>query len=115
MNQILISLGILALWALTSLLCRDAQPLPPRPTRARRDEADGRSQPLSRPDRPGASQSHRAIDRMVDETTDARLASRSAERPLALRYGASGERSSSDDIRILESSPRAARPLGGSP
>ena len=53
MNQILISLGILALWALTSLLSRDAQPLPPRPAR---DRPNDRNRPLAhlrrkRPDR----------------------------------------------------------------
>jgi hypothetical protein len=35
MLQILISLGILLLWALTSLLSRETQPLPPRPQRSR--------------------------------------------------------------------------------
>jgi hypothetical protein len=35
MLQILISLGILLLWALTSLLSRETQPLPPRPLRPR--------------------------------------------------------------------------------
>ena len=35
MIQILISLGILLLWALTSLLSRETQPLPPRSPRAR--------------------------------------------------------------------------------
>jgi hypothetical protein len=38
MTQILISLGILLLWALTSLLSRETQPLPPRPIRARPGE-----------------------------------------------------------------------------
>ncbi len=38
MIQILISLGILLLWALTSLLSRETQPLPPRPLRPRPGE-----------------------------------------------------------------------------
>ena len=42
MIQILISLGILALWALTSLLSREAQPLPPRPVARGPTEGRGR-------------------------------------------------------------------------
>jgi hypothetical protein len=38
MTQILISLGILLLWALTSLLSRETQPLPPRTLRPRPGE-----------------------------------------------------------------------------
>ena len=41
MFQILVSLGILALWALTSLLSRETQPLPPRPSRPRPNEGPG--------------------------------------------------------------------------
>jgi hypothetical protein len=110
MNQILISLGILALWALTSLLSRDAQPLPPRPTRDRPDDGKPRPQTLARGNQPAMAQSSRTTDRMATETIEARSGARSGEGSLASQYARAGARPSSDDIRILESGPRPARP-----
>jgi hypothetical protein len=111
MNQILISLGILALWALTSLLSRDAQPLPPRATRDRRDDPNRRLPSVARDDLKGSGGITRSGDRRTAELTDARLAARLGENSLS-RYGGASARSSNDDIRILESSPRTTRSVG---
>ena len=46
--QILISLGILLLWALTSLLSRETQPLPTRPPRPAPGWARAVDEPISR-------------------------------------------------------------------
>jgi hypothetical protein len=108
MNQILISLGILALWALTSLLSRDAQPLPPRPTRDRPDEGKSRPQPQARIEQSATAQNSRTTDRKAAETIEARMAARSGAGSPP-RYGASGVRPPNDDIRIVESGPRPAR------
>jgi hypothetical protein len=115
MNQILISLGILALWALTSLLSRDAQPLPARPTRDRPGDGDRRS-----PSPPGAAQSGvigspRTTDRKAAETIEARRAERFGEGAQPARYTSSGARLQGDGIRILESDTRNTRPLAGAP
>jgi hypothetical protein len=116
MTQILISLGILALWALTSLLSRDAQPLPARPMRERPDDRNRRSPSVAatRINPPGAELGARSADRKVGPTFETRLLSRAGETSVSPRYGAAGARPTGDEIRVLESRLQSARPLSSS-
>ncbi len=105
MLQILISLGILALWALTSLLSREAQPLPPRTVRARPGEAP----------RPAASfRSNRAGPPTTSCAETATASSRAADQAPPSRSPSGLAPLSNDEIRLLESDPRFARSLSNS-
>jgi hypothetical protein len=53
-GQIIVFLSILAIFALTSLLSREAQPLPPRPVRAPRPDGARPVPPAARSEAPGA-------------------------------------------------------------
>jgi hypothetical protein len=105
MIQILISLGILALWALTSLLSRETQPLPPRPARPRPAEGPRPSPSFARNDLAAANPARASSDRLSDRGAAAALSPRSQS-----ALGTLGN----DDIRILESDPRFARSLSSS-
>jgi hypothetical protein len=105
MIQILISLGILALWALTSLLSRETQPLPPRPGRPRPAEGPRPSPSFARNDLAAANPARASSDRLSDRGAAAALSPRSQS-----ALGTLGN----DDIRILESDPRFARSLSSS-
>jgi hypothetical protein len=48
MIQFIVLMTIMAIWALTSLLSREAQPLPPRPTRGLNPDGSRPGQPLAR-------------------------------------------------------------------
>ncbi len=105
MIQILISLGILALWALTSLLSRETQPLPPRPGRPRPTEGPRPTPSFARNDLAAANPARASSDRLSDRGAAAALSPRSQS-----ALGTLGN----DDIRILESDPRFARSLSSS-
>jgi hypothetical protein len=114
MNQILISLAILALWALTSLLSRDAQPLPPRPVRGRSPEGPRPAPGLARNDQLGAGQMRANTEGVSGRLTESRLSSRPLESSLLARSGPGRGAISNDEIRILDSDSRSARPVSGS-
>jgi hypothetical protein len=114
MNQILISLAILALWALTSLLSRDAQPLPPRPVRGRSPEGPRPAPGLARNDQVEASQIRANSERLSGKMTESRFSSRPFESSLSARPNPGRDGLSNDDIRILDSDPRGPRSVSGS-
>ena len=112
--QIIISLAILALWALTSLLSRDAQPLPPRPVRGRSPEGPRPNPGLARNEPVGASSIQANTERLSGKMTESRFSTRPFESSLSDRSATgTGWRPSNDDIRILDSGPRGGRPLSG--
>jgi hypothetical protein len=115
MNQILISLAILGLWALTSLLSRDAQPLPPRPNRGRPGEGPRPDPSFARTDGLGPHQVRGAAERPSGGMTDSRFPSRPLETSLGPRSAPGRGVPSSDDIRILDPGPRGGRQVSGPP
>jgi hypothetical protein len=109
MIQILISLAILALWALTSLLSRDSQPLPPRTTRARGPDGP-RPAPSFARNEPGPANLSRATgDRASGVLTDSRLGARPLDSNQATSRAPKRVLTLNDDVRILDSDLRAAR------
>jgi hypothetical protein len=104
--QLIVFLSILAIFALTSLLSRDAQPLPPRPTRARGPDnlrpsaVPGRAEPA----RLGPYE--RASDRIASTAPAARFSE-----PATAARQVTGRRIPTDDgIMIIESNAGTVRP-----
>ncbi|MFI5456476.1 MAG: hypothetical protein ACHRXM_13585 [Isosphaerales bacterium] len=96
--QFIVLLAIMAIWALTSLLSRDAQPLPPRPIRG--PGPDGtRPSPIGRSGQAGPGRF---------AGTAERLSGSGPARPVAGR-GLGRD----DGIVILESDARGTRPFSG--
>ena len=111
MLQLIVLLSIGALWAITSLLSREAQPLPARPARSQ-------GPPPPRPGLPMNTGGSMAASRTAAGTAD-RLPATSLERRAAARWtdaspatrSAAGRGLGADDgIVILDSDSRAARP-----
>jgi len=96
--QIIVLLSIMAIWALTSLLSREAQPLPPRPVRG--PVPDGtRSSPTARS---AAVNPGRYVETGERSSGPARP---------ALARGMGGD----DGIVIIETDARGSRPFSGPP
>jgi hypothetical protein len=114
MNQILISPGIITLWALTSLLSRETQPLPPRPGRPRPDDGLRPSPALARNDQGAANLARGNSDRGNGAALQNQLSSRAANPPPLPRSPSGLRTLSNDDVRILDSEPRPTRSLSGS-
>jgi hypothetical protein len=113
MTQILVSLAILTLWALTSLLSREAQPLPPRTTRGLGPDGPRPAPAFAGGDHLGGNSGRPAGARAASGMTDSRFPSRSPESTLSARSAAQRTTRSSDEIRILDSDPRSSRPTAG--
>jgi hypothetical protein len=113
MTQILISLAILALWALTSLLSREAQPLPPRQTRPRPGEGPRPVSAFTRSDQLAAEAARSGAQRPTPATSDSRFPPRPLDSPLSGRTTAGRSLSSADDIRVYDADLRGPRPLSG--
>ncbi len=113
MTQILVSLAILTLWALTSLLSREAQPLPPRTTRGLAPGGPRPAAAFAGNDQLGANAGRATSDRLSGGMTDSRFSSRTPESSPLARSAPARTGPSSDDIRILESNPSASRPTSG--
>ena len=109
MLQILISLGILALWALTSLLSREAQPLPPRPTRSRLPEGPRPSPSFPRNDQVPTNLGRETSDRSPGGLGEGRLAARSSDSSTAGSSASARPAPPYIEIRILEPAPRGTR------
>ncbi len=115
MIQILISLAILALWALTSLLSRDSQPLPPRPARARGPDGQRPAPAFARNDQGPANSSRPAGDRAAGVLSDSRLGTRPLDPTQAAGRAPRRVLPLSDDVRILDSDLRLTRGNAGQP
>jgi hypothetical protein len=115
MIQILISLAILALWALTSLLSRDSQPLPPRPARARGPDGQRPAPAFARNDQGPANPSRPTGDRAGGVLSDSRLGTRPLDPTQTAGRAPRRVLPLSDDVRILDSDLRLARGNAGQP
>jgi len=111
--QFFVLLAIMAIWAVTSLLSREAQPLPPRPMR--RPLPDGtRPSPLGRSTsvNPGgyAETAGRPSGGMPVRSPSGRWAEPSAAGPARPAHGRGV---ANDEIVVIESDVRGSRPLSG--
>ena len=114
--QFIVPLTFLAIWALTSLLNRDAQPLPPRPGAGRgpglgpaRGGPGGGFSPSARAELAGPGRSTAAggpASSMADRATPARWSAAAAQ---GNRPGAVPSRTTDDGIVIIESKTRPAQ------
>jgi hypothetical protein len=108
--QFIVMLSIMALWALTSLLSREAQPLPARPVRG-----PGAGGPLSGfPMTPGGSASPArtgaTTDRRPASSLDRAASGRWNEASSTNRPGPPRGLNADDGLVIIEPDPRTARP-----
>jgi hypothetical protein len=108
MLQFIVLLAIMALWALTSLLSREAQPLPPRRPRGALPDGPRPAPPGARADALAPARNFVNPDRMSVPTPERRAPDRWSEASLAART-ATGGLGADDGIVILESDNRAAR------
>jgi len=116
--QFIVPLTFLAIWALTSLLNRDAQPLPPRPGAGRgpgsgpaRGGVGGGFAPSTRGDLTRSASPARPAPMVADRTAPARWSSATAQgRPASIPM-----RSVDDGIVIIESETRAGQGSSFSP
>ena len=110
--QFIVPLTFLAIWALTSLLNRDAQPLPPRPGAGRgpgagpaRSGAVGGFSPSARADLTRTTSPARPAPSVADRNATPRWSSATAQG----RPGAASTRATDEGIVIIESETRAAQ------
>jgi hypothetical protein len=115
--QVIIPLTFLAIWALTSLLNRDAQPLPPRPGAGRvpgpgaaRGMANGGFSPSGRPE-PTSPARAPTSPRPASSIPDRNPPPRWSSTPVQGRPGSAAGRIGDDGIVIIESE---TRPTQGS-
>jgi len=116
--QFIVPLTFLAIWALTSLLNRDAQPLPPRPGAGRgpgtgplRGGVGGGFSPSTRGDLTRSASPARPAPTVADRTAPARWSSATAQgRPASVPM-----RSVDDGIVIIESETRTGQGASFSP
>jgi hypothetical protein len=114
MVQFVVLLAIMALWALTSLLSREAQPLPPRQARGPGGQSGLRPpMPANRGDGLAPSRSVAPADRTG--VLDRGGPSRWGEAPPAARPAPGRGLGVDDGIVILEPDSRSARPQGAAP
>ena len=114
MLQFIVLLAIMALWALTSLLSREAQPLPPRRLRGALPDGPRPATPGGRADALAPGRNFVNPDRVPATTPERKAPDRWSEASPAARP-APGRGSGADDgIVILESDNRAARSAAAS-
>jgi hypothetical protein len=112
MLQFVVLLAIMALWALTSLLSREAQPLPPRRPRGALPEGPRPAPPAGRGDTLTPARTFVNPDRMSATTPDRKAPNRFGEASAAVHPAPARGLGADDGIVILESDNRAARSTG---
>jgi hypothetical protein len=113
MIQFIVLLSIMAIWALTSLLSREAQPLPPRPTRGPTPEGL-RPNLVGRTDLSGANRDASAAGRTSGGLPDRRAPARWSDPVPPSRSTTGSPTVPHDGIVIIESEMRSSRPANGS-
>jgi hypothetical protein len=113
MLQFVVLLAIMALWALTSLLSREAQPLPPRRPRGGLPDGPRPAPPGGRGDAPAPARTFVNPDRMSPPPPDRKAPARWSEASPAARPAPGRVMGADDGILILESDNRAARSIAG--
>jgi len=114
MLQFIVLLTIMALWALTSLLSREAQPLPPRPARGQGPDGPRPAPAMSRGDSLGPARYPETTDRLPATGPERRAPARWSEASAVARPTSGRGLGVDDGIVILESDARTVRsPSGG--
>jgi hypothetical protein len=113
MLQFIVLLAIMALWALTSLLSREAQPLPPRRPRGAPPDGPRPAPPGGRGDALAPARNFVNPDRVSVTTPERKAPDRWSEASPAPRTAAGRGLGADDGIVILESDNRAARSAAG--
>jgi hypothetical protein len=113
MLQFIVLLTIMALWALTSLLSREAQPLPPRAVRGPGPDGPRPSSSLSRGDALGPARYLGTSDRLPAPSQERKPPAPWREASPTPRPGSTRGLGADDGIVILESESRSGRPLSG--
>jgi hypothetical protein len=123
MLQFIVLMTIMAIWALTSLLSREAQPLPPRPTRGPNPDGARATPPLTRREPTGPARYLSASQGLSSTTTERRPApprGLEGQGVSGVRLGSARPLSTDEGIVILDAESRGTRtqpvlaPLPGS-
>jgi hypothetical protein len=113
MLQLIVLLSIGALWAITSLLSREAQPLPARAARGQGPAGPRPGLPINPGSSMSAPRNMGTSDRLPATSLDRNTPARWNEASPATRIGAGRGLGADDGIVILDSDSRAARPGTG--
>jgi hypothetical protein len=113
MLQIIVLLSIGALWALTSLLSREAQPLPARPARGPGALGPRSGLPMSAVGPMAPARPPGTIDRLPPTSLERRAPARWNDASPPTRTATGRGLGADDGIVILESDSRGARPTPG--
>ena len=111
--QFVVLLAIMALWALTSLLSREAQPLPPRPTRGPGLGGPRPGMPLNTSGTMSPARTGTLSDRRPATALERTAGARWNEPAPTTRPAPPRGLSADDGLVILESDTRAVRSPGG--
>jgi hypothetical protein len=123
MTQFIVLMTIMAIWALTSLLSREAQPLPPRPTRGPNPDGSRAKEPLARRDMSGPARYLSTSQGLSSTATERRapaLRGIEGQGVASTRMTSARPLSTEEGIVILDSdtrgtrAPQALTPLPGS-
>jgi hypothetical protein len=115
MLQFIVLLAIMALWALTSLLSREAQPLPPRRLRGALPDGPRPATPGGRGDALAPGRNFVNAERVSATMPERKAPDRWSETSPAARPAIGRGSGADDGIVILESDNRAARSTAGIP
>jgi hypothetical protein len=113
MLQLIVLLSIGALWAITSLLSREAQPLPARPARGPGPAGPRPGLPMNPTSSMAASRTAGTAERLPTTSLERRAPARWNEASPATRTAAGRGLGPDDGIVILESDSRTGRPGTG--